>query len=320
MGKQYTYPNPSASKWPSILIENVGWNITWEEGDLPFLKADSVLAIRLKTGISADGTGAPTGAITGGWYEINETSFKAGPLINAAAAALAPSNPATGDFYFNSSDNNVYLWYSSAWHQWASGGGVTHAQLHSITSTADHSSTATSGRMLKADANGLPVNATNTDTDVADAVTKKHSQNTDTGTTSSTFLINSVAAIKEGDSRLADARTPLTHNQDASTITTGTLDGDRLPAMSAAKKGGVPPTGTPANKYLKDTGTWESPSSLAVPSGPTFPDWPTDGQTFILDSEGFHVYDATAAAWVQISGGVSGGTGVAAEALAFFSS
>ena len=60
----------------------------------------------------------------------------------------------------------------------------THAQLHdrlhAITSTSDHSSSATSGRILKADANGLPVNATNTDTDVADAVTKKHTQNTDT--------------------------------------------------------------------------------------------------------------------------------------------
>jgi hypothetical protein len=56
----------------------------------------------------------------------------------------------------------------------------THSQLHdrqhAITSTSDHSSSATSGRMLKADANGLPVNATNTDTEVADAVDKKHSK------------------------------------------------------------------------------------------------------------------------------------------------
>mgnify|MGYP001573013473 CR=1 FL=1 len=55
-----------------------------------------------------------------------------------------------------------------------------HAQSHSIISTADHTSAATSGKMLKADANGLPINATNTDADVADAVTKKHTQNTDT--------------------------------------------------------------------------------------------------------------------------------------------
>jgi len=59
----------------------------------------------------------------------------------------------------------------------------THAQLHdrlhAITSTSDHSSSATSGTILKADANGLPVNATNTDADVADAVTKKHTNTLD---------------------------------------------------------------------------------------------------------------------------------------------
>ncbi len=43
-----------------------------------------------------------------------------------------------------------------------------------------HISSATSGKMLKADANGLPADATNTDTEVADAVDKKHSANADT--------------------------------------------------------------------------------------------------------------------------------------------
>jgi hypothetical protein len=48
----------------------------------------------------------------------------------------------------------------------------------------------TSGYMLKAAADGSPATATNTDTDVADAVTKKHTQNTDTGTTATSFKIN----------------------------------------------------------------------------------------------------------------------------------
>ena len=56
---------------------------------------------------------------------------------------------------------------------------LKHAIQHAITSTADHTSTATGGKMLKADANGLPVDATNTDTDVADAVSKKHSNTLD---------------------------------------------------------------------------------------------------------------------------------------------
>ena len=48
----------------------------------------------------------------------------------------------------------------------------------------------TSGYMLKAAADGSPAVGTNTDTDVADAVSKKHTQNTDTGTTATSFKIN----------------------------------------------------------------------------------------------------------------------------------
>ena len=57
---------------------------------------------------------------------------------------------------------------------------LAHTRLHSITSTLDHSSTATSGKMLKANANGLPIDATNTDAEVASAVSLKHTQGTDT--------------------------------------------------------------------------------------------------------------------------------------------
>ncbi|MHC1591769.1 MAG: autotransporter outer membrane beta-barrel domain-containing protein [Candidatus Helarchaeales archaeon] len=51
-----------------------------------------------------------------------------------------------------------------------------HSRQHSITSTSDHTSGATPGQILKADANGLPVDATNTDAEVSDAVAKKHDQ------------------------------------------------------------------------------------------------------------------------------------------------
>ena len=59
-----------------------------------------------------------------------------------------------------------------------------HARQHSITSTSDHTSTATSGQMLQADANGLPVNATNTDAQVSAAVTASHAAVTVADTTS----------------------------------------------------------------------------------------------------------------------------------------
>lgn len=61
------------------------------------------------------------------------------------------------------------------------------------------------------------------------------------------------------DARLSDARTPTAHNHAASEITSGTLDGDRLPATSTTKRGGVPATGTPSGKYLEDDGSWSDP-------------------------------------------------------------
>jgi hypothetical protein len=46
------------------------------------------------------------------------------------------------------------------------------------------------------------------------------------------------------------------HAHAATDITSATLDGDRLPAISTTKKGAVPLTGAPSGKYLKDDGTW----------------------------------------------------------------
>ena len=72
----------------------------------------------------------------------------------------------------------VYRYTGSAW---VSDEAQKHDRQHDITSTADHTSSATPGRVLKADANGLPVDATNTDAQVASAVTNTHVQGTDTG-------------------------------------------------------------------------------------------------------------------------------------------
>jgi len=53
------------------------------------------------------------------------------------------------------------------------------------------------------------------------------------------------------------------HNHAATEITSGTLDGDLLPAMSETKKGGVPATGVASGKYLKDDGSWDTPTGGA---------------------------------------------------------
>lgn len=51
-----------------------------------------------------------------------------------------------------------------------------HDKQHAITQTLDHTSTATPAQMLKADANGLPIDATNTDGEVSGAVTASHAR------------------------------------------------------------------------------------------------------------------------------------------------
>lgn len=62
--------------------------------------------------------------------------------------------------------------------------------------------------------------------------------------------------VTNDDPRNTNARTPTAHNHAAADINSGTLDGDRLPALSATKKGGAPATGTPSGKFLKDDNTW----------------------------------------------------------------
>lgn len=60
---------------------------------------------------------------------------------------------------------------------------LAHTRQHAITSALDHTSTATSGKMLKADSSGLPVNATNTDVEVSGAVTHAGATGNPHGTT-----------------------------------------------------------------------------------------------------------------------------------------
>lgn len=57
------------------------------------------------------------------------------------------------------------------------------------------------------------------------------------------------------------------HVHAATDITSGSLDGDRLPALSTTKRGGVAATGTPSGKFLRDDDTWASPSSGGVSDG-----------------------------------------------------
>jgi hypothetical protein len=101
------------------------------------------------------------------------------------------------------------------------------------------------------------------DSDIASAISLKHSnsldhsQHTDTGTSSANFAINGSNAIKEGDARLTDERTPAAHSQAETTITfTDLTTGD----ASTSNHGFFPKLPAPTGKYLKDNLTWDSPA------------------------------------------------------------
>lgn len=87
--------------------------------------------------------------------------------------------------------------------------------------------------------------------------------------------------VTNDDARNTNARTPTAHDQAATTITSGTLDGDRLPALSSSKRGGVPATGTPSGKYLRDDDTWQTVSGGSPPAGVL-----DDIQISVLQSDG----------------------------------
>lgn len=66
-------------------------------------------------------------------------------------------------------------------------------------------------------------------------------------------------AVVTSDARLSDARTPTAHNHAGTDINSGTLDGDRLPAISTTKRSGVPAAPSPSGLFLKDDGGWAAP-------------------------------------------------------------
>jgi hypothetical protein len=82
--------------------------------------------------------------------------------------------------------------------------------------------------------------AVKADTDIADAITKKHSQNTDTGTSAANFAISGNNAIKEGDSRLTDARTPNSHDNTYHSVAFASdSEFDTHVALTTAAHGGI---------------------------------------------------------------------------------
>ena len=85
--------------------------------------------------------------------------------------ATAPSSPAKGQAYYNTTDNRAYLWNNSMW-----------VDLTELNMSGVEIVTAINASASLIDDNNLSAN-------VNDAITKKHTQNSDTGTSSATFVV-----------------------------------------------------------------------------------------------------------------------------------
>ena len=131
-----------------------------------------------------------------------------------------------------------------------------HDRSHAITSPSDHTSSATPGQILKADTNGLPVNATNTDTEVSNAVTKAHdrqhaisstSDHTVTGLTANQLLrVNSAGTVIESSGKTAPS------GEIVGTSDSQTLTNKRMQLrVSSAASGDISPDISAADMYIR---------------------------------------------------------------------
>ena len=102
--------------------------------------------------------------------ELTRTEWESEESHELVHGTSFPASPVERQLFYRDDEHKWYVYNGSSWIE--VGGG--HDRQHSIISTADHTSGATSGKILKADANGLPVDATNTDAEVSEAVSKKH--------------------------------------------------------------------------------------------------------------------------------------------------
>ena len=154
-----------------------------------------------------------------------------------------------------------------------------HTRQHAITQTLDHTSTATAGKILKADANGLPVDATNTDAAVSAAVTASHGVN-DANATSQPIdsTLTALAA-------LADAAGVLTNNG-AGVLSWGAGGGGGDVTAAAALTDVFLIQGDGGVKGVKTTLISTANASDAVTKKHTqHTDTGTTGNTFTIDSD-----------------------------------
>jgi len=101
------------------------------------------------------------------------------------------------------------------------------------------------------------------------------------------------------DGQEAAAFAAASHVHAGADISSGTVDGDRLPAISTTKQGSVPATGTPAGKYLRDDGGWAGAMGYALAFTAGTID-PPDNEIYFFGNQAEAPWTASGAAWRRV--------------------
>jgi hypothetical protein len=235
-----------------------GW--TWQVADYSWLTGTPAVISGAANLVYATPNGASGNASLRALVAADIPALAYGDVVGPASAVnndLAAFDTTTGKLI---KDSGVLT--SDA----ASAVSLKHTRSHSIVGTSDHTSSATPGKMLKADSNGLPIDASNTDTQVNAAVNASHAVMTlDTNAQkilslstqqlgTPTELANKVyAGPVSGGAAVPDWRQIIEADFDFSNITTANA--------TAAKHGLLPALSGDPTQFLNGSGAFSTVTS-----------------------------------------------------------
>ena len=100
--------------------------------------------------------------VGGAWstYTIGDIAW----CSNATGPVWSKDTPLEGWEIYDKDTQQTYIWKSGVWVS-----DATHPRQHAIDSTSDHTSSISTGKVIIADANGLPAEGSNSDTDISTA-------------------------------------------------------------------------------------------------------------------------------------------------------
>ena len=193
-------------------------------------------------------------------FDVKPMRMGPAPVVHHATHEEGGADPIeTADLGTTELDPNLALMPDGAGGVlWSTPAGAAHNRQHSITDSADHTSTATANQLLMANANGLPVDASNTNTEVSSAVSLKHAQ-AHTLTSHSTRTHSELTSIGASDHH-SNASDPTSDQKAALAGTSGTpADGNRY-VTNADSRNSDARTPTSHIHAARAVGTTSSPT------------------------------------------------------------